>query len=57
MWLQLMIQEGDTLATDQAKKGAWGSGQNEAAAVSTPEVAAATRLWVSASYCHTFLGA
>ena len=31
-----MIQEGETLATDQAKKGAWGSGQNEAAAVSTP---------------------
>ena len=44
------------LATDKARKSGWGSGQNEAAAVPTPEVAAATRLWASASYCPHFSG-
>ena len=38
------------LATAKAKVSAWGSRQNIAAAVPTPEVAAATRLWVGTDY-------
>ena len=42
--------KGKPLATTKARKSAWGSRQNTAAAVPTPEVAAATRLWVGTDY-------